>query len=112
MSCAALFGRDRRGALCRALPCGHGQTILQMGESVMRNLLLSALAISLTLGLVPRLQAEDAPATVAEDVAYGHKSGVALTMDVFTPKKNANGAAVVVVMSGGWVSGRDKMMIF
>ena len=39
-----------------------------------------------------------------EDVIYGRKFGTALTLDVYTPTKNANGAAVVVVLSGGWVS--------
>src|SRR5579872_3609510 len=42
--------------------------------------------------------------TRQEDVIYGRKYGTALTMDVFTPKKNANGAALVVVFSGGWHS--------
>jgi acetyl esterase/lipase len=41
-----------------------------------------------------------------EDVIYGRKHGMALTMDVFTPKK-ANGAAVILVMSGGWFSAHD-----
>jgi acetyl esterase/lipase len=41
-----------------------------------------------------------------EDVVYGRKHGMALTMDVFTPRK-ANGAAVVMVMSGGWFSSHD-----
>src|SRR5262245_35633628 len=31
--------------------------------------------------------------TRQEDVIYARKHGTALTMDVFTPKKNANGAA-------------------
>lgn len=53
--------------------------------------------------------ADPRPYTRRRDVIYGHKSGVALTMDVFTPKKNANGAAVVVLFSGGWVS--DQSMI-
>lgn len=43
------------------------------------------------------------------DVIYGHKSGVALTMDVFTPKKGANGAAVVAIASGGWLSERTTI---
>jgi acetyl esterase/lipase len=38
-----------------------------------------------------------------EDVIYGRKHGMALTMDVFTPTK-ANGAAIIMVMSGGWFS--------
>jgi acetyl esterase/lipase len=37
-------------------------------------------------------------------VIYGRKDGTALTMDVFRPKAAANGAAVVVVVSGGFVS--------
>ncbi|OHB78550.1 MAG: esterase, partial [Planctomycetes bacterium RBG_16_64_10] len=37
-------------------------------------------------------------------VIYGRKFGTALTMDVFTPAKNANRAGVVFVVSGGWFS--------
>lgn len=48
--------------------------------------------------------ADPRPHTRRRDVIYGRKSGVALTMDVFAPKKNANGAAVVALLSGGWVS--------
>ena len=38
------------------------------------------------------------------DVIYGRKYGTALTMDVFTPKQNANGSAAILVISGGWSS--------
>ena len=38
------------------------------------------------------------------DVVYGHKDGMALTFDVLKPKANANGAAVIYMVSGGWVS--------
>lgn len=49
--------------------------------------------------------AQDTPEhTRTRDVIYCRKLGVCLTMDVFTPKENRNGAAVVVVISGGWVS--------
>lgn len=41
--------------------------------------------------------------TVTPDVVYGHKDGMALTFDVFTPTR-PNGAAVIHVVSGGWVS--------
>jgi acetyl esterase/lipase len=43
-----------------------------------------------------------------EDVIYGRKSGVALTMDVFTPD-NANGYGVVVCVSGGWFSSHEAI---
>jgi acetyl esterase/lipase len=50
-------------------------------------------------------RADDAPVlTRTQDVIYGRKAGLALTMDVFTPKKEANGRAVIFVVSGGWFS--------
>ena len=45
----------------------------------------------------------------AEDVIYGRKFGTALTLDVFTPKENANGAAIIWVVSGGWHSSHDNI---
>ena len=43
-------------------------------------------------------RADDPPAyDRKEDVVYGRKYGTALTMDVFTPRANANGAAVIWV---------------
>lgn len=47
--------------------------------------------------------------TRQRDVIYGRKSGLALTMDVFTPKK-ANGAGLVFVVSGGWFSGPQAIV--
>lgn len=47
------------------------------------------------------------PATnfdVTPDVVYGHKDGMALTFDIFKPKAKPNGAAVIFIVSGGWVS--------
>jgi acetyl esterase/lipase len=38
------------------------------------------------------------------DIVYGHKLGMALTMDGIKPKTNANGAAILFMVSGGWVS--------
>ncbi len=38
-----------------------------------------------------------------EDVIYGHKDGMALVYTVLTPA-NANGAAVIFMVSGGWYS--------
>ena len=40
---------------------------------------------------------------------YGRKFGMALTMDVFTPKENANGAAVIWTVSGGWFSTHEAI---
>jgi acetyl esterase/lipase len=41
---------------------------------------------------------------IIPDVVYGHKDGLALTFDVLKPKTHANGAAVIFMVSGGWVS--------
>jgi acetyl esterase/lipase len=45
--------------------------------------------------------------TRQEDVIYGRKYGMALTLDVFRPKEQANGLGVVFVVSGGWFSGHN-----
>src|SRR6266478_5402430 len=52
----------------------------------------------------PKSPLDKLSATRTADVIYGRKFGTALTLDVFTPKKDANGAAIVLVVSGGWVS--------
>src|SRR3954453_5968887 len=65
-------------------------------------------ALLLALSLVPALPrpsvAADPPYTRDEDVIYGRKYGVALTMDVYKPKQGDNGLGVIQVVSGGWKS--------
>jgi acetyl esterase/lipase len=41
--------------------------------------------------------------SVITDVVYGHKDGLALTLDVYRPAR-PNGAAVISIVSGGWQS--------
>lgn len=41
---------------------------------------------------------------IAPDVVYGHKDGLAMTFDVYTPAEGANGAGVLFMVSGGWFS--------
>jgi acetyl esterase/lipase len=43
-------------------------------------------------------------AEVVPDLVYGHKDGMALTLDVIRPAK-PNGAGVLWIQSGGWYSG-------
>ncbi len=38
------------------------------------------------------------------DVVYGHKDGMALTMDIFEPSSNRRGVGLLFMVSGGWVS--------
>jgi acetyl esterase/lipase len=44
-----------------------------------------------------------------QDVIYGRKYGTALTLDVFRPTGKANGAAVILVVSGGWFSAHEAI---
>jgi acetyl esterase/lipase len=53
--------------------------------------------------------AADQPYTREEDVVYGRKHGMALTLDVLRPKENPNGAAVIWVVSGGYFSSHDAI---
>lgn len=48
----------------------------------------------------------DSSFTRTEDIVYGRKDGMALTMDMFKPK-NQNGVGIIFVMSGGWFSAHE-----
>jgi acetyl esterase/lipase len=51
-----------------------------------------------------RANAEDALPKIRPDVVYGHKDGMALTMDVIEPTGKRNGLGLLFMVSGGWVS--------
>jgi acetyl esterase/lipase len=44
-----------------------------------------------------------------EDVIYGRKFGMALTMDVYVPKAKRNGAGIIYAVSGGWFSAKQPV---
>ena len=74
-----------------------------------RGLALGSAVVLLMVAAHPLFApAREVPSfTRQEDVIYGRKYGTALTMDFFTQKKNANGAAAILVVSGGWSSARE-----
>jgi acetyl esterase/lipase len=72
----------------------------------MRKILISLFVLLIA---VPTTQAGDPDWTRKEDVIYGRKFGTALTMDVFTPKKDANGIGLVMCVSGGWFSAKTSV---
>jgi acetyl esterase/lipase len=81
---------------------------------MLRRLLPAAvLAAAVAVPFLPPAAAQPAktaPAasyTRTEDVVYGRKFGLALTMDVFAPKDKPNGRGVVYCVSGGWYSGKQ-----
>jgi acetyl esterase/lipase len=65
---------------------------------------LPACFLAAAWSIVPAPAAEGPPFTRRQDVIYGRKDGIALTLDVFTPRGKANGAAVIHVVGGGWRS--------
>lgn len=45
-----------------------------------------------------------------EDVIYGRKSGMALTLDVFQPVRS-NGAGILFLVNGGWLSSKSTPLM-
>lgn len=70
-------------------------------------LILLVITACLSACTAPRAEETAAPTRV-EDVIYGRKHGVALTLDVFKPAK-ATGVGVLWMVSGGWFSSHDSI---
>ena len=68
-----------------------------------RNISILIILIS----TVPCLSAKEPSFTRDFDIIYNRQDGVALTMEKVAPTQDLNGAAIVMVMSGGWVSNHD-----
>jgi len=68
------------------------------------RLLVAALLSSYFCGCANWTNAEDSLPKIRPDVVYGHKDGMALTMDVFEPTGKRNGLGLLFMVSGGWVS--------
>lgn len=49
------------------------------------------------------------PYTATEDVVYGQKEGMGLTMDVLQPEQDAKGIGIVLVSSGSWKSSKSNL---
>ncbi len=67
------------------------------------------LLVTFFLSLPPAFFAQAPEVAVKEDVIYGRKYGMAMTMDVFTPNGKKNGAGVIFAASGGWFSGKGMI---
>src|SRR6476620_1919991 len=70
---------------------------------------LILLAATAWIAVSPTCLQADVEVTRQEDVIYGRKDGMALTMDVFTPKQNANGLGLVWVISASWRSSHEAI---
>lgn len=54
--------------------------------------------------------AEGVKYQATEDVVYGHKDGLALTLDVLVPDQGAKGIGVILIASGGFRSGKSDVL--
>ena len=76
-----------------------------------RATMIGVLNLSLAVGLLQTVPARaDEPGyDRREDVVYGRKYGTALTLDVITPKADANGVGLVFMVSGGYFSSHEAI---
>ena len=85
----------------------HGGSRVETGRStrLIAMKIRSATLATLAALLVPAVTSADLSRyEIKPDVVYGHKLGMALTLDVVKPVAGANGAGVLFMVSGGWVS--------
>ena len=64
----------------------------------------SPIALVLALMVVASGTASAQDDRIVAEVIYGHKLGMALTMDVFKPDGDANGAGILHMVSSRWIS--------
>jgi acetyl esterase/lipase len=43
------------------------------------------------------------------DIIYHKQDGFALTLDKVAPRENSNGAGILIILSGGWISNHDSL---
>lgn len=67
---------------------------------------------ALIVMVIPGIVAAQLPENVrrTEDIIYGRKSGMALTLDLFQPAK-PNGAGLLFLVNGGWLSSKSTPLM-
>ncbi|WP_205678727.1 alpha/beta hydrolase [Aquisphaera insulae] len=71
--------------------------------------MLLTISLAAASAPAPSAAAQDPPAFArTEDVVYGRRDGMAMTLDVFRPAK-ANGLGIVQVISGGYFSAHEMI---
>ena len=84
------------------------------GTRLRSPVVLLALVACVCAASAPVIGDAQAPArepSVTTDVVYGHKDGLALTLDVHRSAR-PNGAGVISIVSGGWQSSVELAQIF
>ncbi len=62
------------------------------------------LGIVLSILFIPFLSFSNVEFNHQKDVVYGYKDGMALVMDIYSPKEESNKAGIILVMAGGMTS--------
>ena len=57
--------------------------------------------VVLSILLIPFLSFSNVEFNHQKDVVYGYKDGMALVMDIYSPKEEPNRAGIILVMAGG-----------
>jgi acetyl esterase/lipase len=86
-----------------------------MSHQIRILMLLAAAVHSSAAAICYASDAADESVSIQPDVVYGHKYGLAMTMDVVTPVKEPNRGAILFMVSGGWYSNwapPEKMLPF
>jgi acetyl esterase/lipase len=68
------------------------------------NSLIKKISIAICIALVPTSGYSIVDYVHKKDIVYGYKDGMALVMDVFSPKGELNKAGIIVIMAGGMTS--------
>jgi acetyl esterase/lipase len=74
-----------------------------------RRFFFALLAVTALVAMRPDSLRAENEVTRREDLIYGRKHGLALTMDVFAPKEKANGLGLVWVISASWRSSHEAI---
>jgi len=77
---------------------------MRVSERLLRRALRPVAAAFILCTVLGGVASAAVEVEVLSDLVYGHKDGLAMTLDVLKPKANANGAAIIYMVSGGWVS--------
>ncbi len=103
----AAFVNDLRGMAFPTSACGLivARVLLFYIPRLSRRILMHLLTAALLIGFP--WPGHSPTYDRHEDVIYGRKFGMALTMDVYVPKDKKNGAGIVYAVSGGWFSAKQ-----
>ena len=83
---------------------------LVKGVSHMLKLIGTIVVLVSSIGVVFAADDPPVPYRATEDIVYGHKDGLALTLDIIEPEANPKGIGLILVSSGSWNSRKSNIL--